>query len=354
MKIVINCISFNKHSACYSKYFIKCFFTWACNSHKEDEFIFLVNEECNGQFLLAPNAREMNTGKKKSSVALTAFYKIQLPLILKKIKPDVVIQPFGKAGSGTVPQIIIFEESQAEKISGYTVSKAGVCLCFTQHAVQKIRSLFSVHEKKIIQAPFITEQHIHELSLVQKQQQLARITNGKAFFLFYDDGILPEEALCVLKAFSLFKKRMQSNMQLVVVSINQILLEEKLRLYKYRADVILFAEEAMNNEILQAAYGFIQLNQNGQLSALVTTALLTGVPVITAPNEGLAELFDTSLLMPETISPEKIAEYLNLLYRDETYRKAVIANGKEKMRSFNAENDCGRLWKTITETVRKT
>lgn len=351
MKVVINGISFHKKNAAYTKYFIQNVFEQLCLQQAKDAFIFVVNDECKGQFSFALNTREILIKKKKSSIAQAVFYAVQLPLLLQKIKPDIVLQPFGKIAATSFPQVVISENPFLQKVSVKTITKAKRVLTYTQNNQQEIQQQFPTAINKIKKLPFVLQAQIVALSFVQKQQQTAKLTNGKSFFLFYDDTSSADDALTVLKAFSLFKKRMQSNMQLIIVSVYDNDLDEKLKSYKYREDVVLLGEAMMNDEVLQSAYAFIQNNQQQQLSPIVAKALMAGIPVISCSNKNLEELFATQILMPETFTPEAISNFMNLLYRDETYRNTIAANGQQTAVSFQTKEAVNELWKTLTEVV---
>ncbi|MDE3249029.1 MAG: glycosyltransferase [Bacteroidota bacterium] len=106
------------------------------------------------------------------------------------------------------------------------------------------------------------------LSWTAEESIKTQYTAGKSFFLYV--GVLGESGgvIDLLKAFSVFKKWQQSNMQLVLTgyaSQDTNVLAEKLESYKYRQDVIILRNLPLEEvtKLVAAAYALVYPSTSG-------------------------------------------------------------------------------------------
>jgi hypothetical protein len=143
----------------------------------------------------------------------------------------------------------------------------------------------------------------------------------------------------------LFKKRMKSSMQLVVVT-DQIPANdgwvESLRTYKYRNDLNLVQEPLPSRAamIVAGAYACIQLSPLPAELIRIQVCWQAGVPVIAANEPVAHELMGEGSLFCDTDDPAQLAETMMQVYRDENMCKVLIEKGKSlwQQRS-NANSD---------------
>jgi glycosyltransferase involved in cell wall biosynthesis len=109
---------------------------------------------------------------------------------------------------------------------------------------------------------------VQSLSWAAEESIKTQYTAGKSFFLYV--GMLGESGglLDLLKAFSIFKKWQQSNMQLVLTGYTNretAALAEKLETYKYRQDVVLLENLPLEEtaRLVAAAYTVLYPSTKG-------------------------------------------------------------------------------------------
>src|SRR5690606_23946751 len=97
----------------------------------------------------------------------------------------------------------------------------------------------------------------------EKDKFLAAFSGGTEYFIAACTALTRQNILSLLKAFSLFKKRQKSGMQLVLV-LKEVSIDDCVKdfhLYKYRNDVKLvnYTNDADYAKMLAAAYAAIYL-----------------------------------------------------------------------------------------------
>src|SRR5690606_32023968 len=130
---------------------------------------------------------------------------------------------------------------------------------------------------------------------VQKENVKLKFTDGKEFFL-YTGAIHPRKNLInLLKGFSVFKKRLQSNFKLVIAGRLAWKYESFLndiKSYKYRQDIILtgYIPEEDLADLTGSAYAMIYPSLFEGLGVPVLEAMQSGTPVITSEGSAMQEV----------------------------------------------------------------
>ncbi|MEO7045131.1 MAG: glycosyltransferase, partial [Ferruginibacter sp.] len=128
--------------------------------------------------------------------------------------------------------------------------------------------------------PFYTE----VLKWTEKELVKIEFAKGMEYFVFAGDLDERFDLLTLLKAFSLFKKWQQSNMQLVIVGNKTSVtspLSEKLASFKYRDDVHLLVNQttAKVQRIIAGAYAFVYPVLYEYFPITILQAMQAEVPV---------------------------------------------------------------------------
>jgi len=269
------------------------------------------------------------------SFALRWWYNFRLPPLLQSLKASVVLQCGGMASmSAPQPQCLLVSDSISPKrqgsltenhkrlitkqligsfhksplviTAGETVSNSVIDQC--PQATTNIKTW--------IPLPEVLPQGIDRDLLKQGY------ADGHEYFLCYAAIHPRSNLLLLLKAFSLFKKRMKSSMQLVVVT-DQIPPNdewvESLRTYKYRNDLNLVQEPLPSRAamIVAGAYACIQLSPLPAELIRIQVCWQAGVPVIAANEPVAHELIEEGSLFCDTDDPAQLAETMMQVYRDE-------------------------------------
>jgi glycosyltransferase involved in cell wall biosynthesis len=179
----------------------------------------------------------------------------------------------------------------------------------------------------------------------EKETLKETYAEGKEYFFAAAGGATQEEIVELLKAFSLFKKRQRSNMQLVLTGKDPTSdkdLGELLATYKYRGDVHWAGplSEEDGFRLAGAAYALVFPFGRDTLGTGILDAWNAGVPVITTDRTCLPDTADT-VLYARPGDPAALAGQLMLIYKDESLRNRLIINGTQQGQSFSLHHSAG-------------
>ena len=173
------------------------------------------------------------------------------------------------------------------------------------------------------------------LNPAEKMKCQLEFAQGRQFFMLAEE--LRDEAQLVdlLKAFSLFKKRQQTNMKLVLpFALEEELnsFTQKLASYKFREDIVITG--AISNDtraqLAAAAYALLLVNPAGGTEARVVEALQLEQPILAPRTFSAEEIAGPSALYTEPGNLQDLANKMMLIYKDESLRTQLILQGKEQ------------------------
>jgi glycosyltransferase involved in cell wall biosynthesis len=246
--------------------------------------------------------------------------------------------------------------------------------------VKKLKADLVMTAKEISRTPGAADERYRPLSGEEKAEIKQRYAEGKEYLLAGVAGVRPEEVVDLLKAFSLFKKRQRSNMQLVLggeglVHGWGIGLAGKLANYKYRADIHLYngangadphgsdgmdlhradgPDPHWNNDpgeewrrLVGAAYVFISFAGKDPPGLAMLNAWKSGTPVIVTGEHSLQGPGGEAALYPEPGDPASLAALLMSLYTNEGLRAELIGKAMNRVRSFSWERSAAQVWEGI-------
>src|ERR1044071_5154079 len=229
------------------------------------------------------------------------FYKRYTPAFIKKAKRVATVSEFSKA------DIISHYKTEANKID------------IVHNGVKDI---------------------FHSISSTEKEEIRNKYTGGKNYFL-YTGSVHPRKNLMnLLKAFSIFKKRQQSNWKLVLAGRLAWKYEQftkSLASYKYRDDVVVtgYLEETELAKLTASAYALVYPSLWEGFGVPVIEAMRSDIPVITSANSSMQEVAGDAALYFDPSDHTDIADKIMLIYKDENLRSRLIEKGKERSAQYN-------------------
>ena len=179
-----------------------------------------------------------------------------------------------------------------------------------------------------------------------------KYTAGNEFFLY--NGALGEQQnlMHLLKAFSLFKKRQRSSMQLVMAgypTVDFAAFEQSLKTYRFKNEVLLLcpADEQEKQSVVAAAYACVFPNDMAHDTSALYQALQLKCAVIAAAGGRFAELAGDAALSANMQDVRDLAEKMMLLFQDERLRHHLVENGSHQIKSFDFETSAQAIWDLI-------
>src|ERR1700760_2893992 len=176
------------------------------------------------------------------------WYDKLIPRLAKKYGADQVMTTGGVAADTSLPQCLWMPE-RTDPRNGAAIlplyatrleeslRRAETIFCYSDVD----RDWLAAKDVKVVEKVVVVHPSplasVTALPAIDRDQVKAEFARGKEYFLADAKGAGEEELVQLLKAFSLFKKRQHSNLQLVIKGLWTEGLQTKLETYKYKEDV---------------------------------------------------------------------------------------------------------------------
>ncbi len=332
------------------------------------QFYFISNNEVSLASSLSNIKHIVLKQQSTSPLLWKLWYNYKLPAVLKKIKADVLVSADGICSLRTkVPQCVFVNElaflhhpewygknyvSFIKANLPASLLKAKSVFTFSDVVRNEIVSQYSVAEEKIIIASYVGDKKYKAFSGEEKDAVKQKFTGGNEYFLFHGTIHNRSNLTNLLKAFSLFKKRQKSSMQLLLVTDKVPAKNEfvdSLRLYKYRSEVKLLEGLNEKDTVSLTASAWCAVNLSPLYSDIyfLQNALQNEVPVISGRSEQAKELLGNAALYANQASIDSIAEQLMLVYKDEFKRNELMETGKQQ----NPKSAQNAFWQMIVSVA---
>jgi glycosyltransferase involved in cell wall biosynthesis len=331
----------------------------------KDHFLCIYDDKKSVPFLEAPNLRFQSRAPcARHLLSWKFWYDVSLPALAKQFKADCLISPDGFCSLTTsIPQILAIHDlaflhypkgirrAYAAYYSFFTprwIDKAAHIITVSEFSKADIIKHYPMAKNKISVIFNAADERFSPTDDTSQDLIKQRYTEGKSYFL-YVGAIHPRKNLInLLKGFSWFKKRFQSNMKLVLVgrmAWKNEAFSKQLENYKYRDDVVLtgYIDDLSLQELIGGAYALVYPSSWEGFGLPVVEAMQSGVPVIVANNSALPEIAGDAGLCVEPNNPESWGQAMGLLYKDEIYRSQLIEKGLIRAKTFSWANSAHQL-----------
>ncbi len=288
------------------------------------------------------------------------WYDWQIPRLVRKHRPDLVMLTGGVAAAPMqVPQALWMpvranpKEANGSRQEpplyasrlGSSLRRAEAVFCFSEKDRAWLAGRKDTVEEKLVVLRPAPSQDATQLSAVERERIKGEYAQGKEYF--FTGATAANDVVYLLKAFSLFKKRQLSNLQLVIVGVMDAEIREKLETYKYRKDVHWNDPATVCSGLLGAAYAALLRLDGDSLGATLVDAWKSGVPVLAAKEGWLQEIAGDAVLGTGDTDPAILAGYMMAVYKDEALRGNLIEKGFLRLSDFHPERSVSAVWATI-------
>lgn len=344
-------------------------FTRIVSSHPEHTFVLISEKKLNDFFAAFNNVITVATRlQKKNTVQWYLWYNIKLPALLKKYNADIFVSYGGIGSLNTkVPQYLIIPD--IDFLCYPTLFKKTHLLfykTFIPRSIKKARAIItpSQYSKSALVKQFkITPEKIHVIynginekfnpvSYEKKEEVKTKYADGQEYFIYTGEISAHKNLLNLLRAFSAFKKRQKSSMQLFIAGPQNTGHEqfyEDLRLFRFKDDVKIFENPALDilTELTAASYAMVYPPGHESFAEEPLHAMQSGVPVIAAAGGVMAEILANAALYADANNFKEIAVNMMTLFRDEILRKELIEKGKLQAEKYNWNSTAEMVWGKI-------
>ncbi len=339
--------------------------------YPQHQFIFLTDPQQIRLPSLPSNCRNIAVSPSpRNGLLMHYWYNFKLPSLLKINKVSVFLSESNVCSVRTdLPQCMFLKDLDWMQKKKYPndyaaynrrffskfVKATDAVLVTEEHLIENLLQKYTVLHGKtsfigygIPEEYFLPTEEEHTINL-------EKIAGGHEYFLCECLPSNMENLVTVLKAFSLFKKRLKSAMKLVV-SLKNAPVETAVpdfKNYKYRGDVI-FTKESSKEYMaatINNAYVLIYLAGQKTTENLGLFAMKARVPVIAAGNEAAKAIYKEAALY-SSIEEQSIADQMMLLYKDEILRKNLQEKAASLASEYSWKTCADKLWQTILDISR--
>ena len=319
----------------------------------EHRFIIITDKRSTDQLPFYSNMETivLNTFP-KNGVLKKIWLDIKLPVILKKVKADLFIS-FQNACSPTVPMPQCLFIQNIRTIRKTNIKKAQLLLVTNNLIKKELIEKYGMPEKKITMVRPVANKMFEPINEKEKTAIKNEYSEGKEFFLFNSVFSGQQDLIDLLRSFSHFKKRQQSNFNLLLTIPINSFFEKSLAGYKYRSDVKFIDTNDKQEQVLITASAYavvLPFNTDEDLIAALNT-MRSGVPVIAVKNSVVNEVAKDAILYAETEATKDIGEKMIQVYTDENYRFKLIEKGKQVAATYTNEKVTEILWQSILKVL---
>jgi glycosyltransferase involved in cell wall biosynthesis len=373
MRIAVNTRFLLKDNLEGVGYFIEATLRRMVQDHPEDRFLFIFDRPHHPDFLFASNCSAVVIGPPARHPLLWWWwYNYKLPQVVKQFGADVLVSPDGFCSLRTkIPQCLVVHDLSFihypqfmpkshrrfyKKFTPKFLRQARVIATVSAFSKEDIMQQYNIQPHKIKVVYSAARPIFQPSGWEEKKQVREQYTGGKEYFL-YVGAVHPRKNLVnLLKGFSAFKKRMQSNMKLIIAGRMAWMNDEftaLLQTFKFRNDVQLlgYLPEEDIRALTAAAYAVVYPSYFEGFGVPIVEAMQSGVPVISSNAASLPEIGGNAALYADPDDPEAIGDQMMLVYKDETLRGQMIARGLQQATLFTWDKTATLLREAIVQAV---
>jgi glycosyltransferase involved in cell wall biosynthesis len=365
MRIAVNASSLSN--------FVYKIFLHVVASNPEHTFLFIFDKPFSEKINFPHNVIPLVIDRKGNSRLKWKFwYKLKIPIALKRHKADIFVSEKLISLRTNIPQLLLFPDFTFihqpsfldkklvrfyKKNTSLFLNKATKIIAGSDFFKKEIIKRYKINEEKIIVLHAEIANDFEEIPFEEKESIKEKYAAGNEYFIYSGMISPPQNLLNLLKAFSFFKKRQKSKMQLIITGkpgIDYEQFTESLRLFRFKDEVKVLENlsESETEKVIASAYTMIHvpLYENEAIRAL--QAMKYKVPAILSSTGAPSEYFADAALYAHPENFKDIAEKMMLLFKDEKLRKDLIEKGRVQIAKFT-HNSEGILFEIIKDTATK-
>ncbi len=369
MTIAVNANFLNTNYPCYDGDFIFEIFSRLAKKYPQHNIIYFFDNNFDEKYITSKNITAVITGPQiKNPLLLQYRLNYKIPSLLKKHKADIFISTGGYCSLRTkLPQCVIINDLSFLQLPQFFskrwlnfykrntekfLTKAKVIVTTAEFLKKDIINKYKIASDKIDVAYTAASNNFKPSTWQQKDTVKEKYTEGLEYFLYAGPVNTGSNLITLLKAFSFFKKRQKSNMQLLLMSKSAAIDKDfikSLASYKYRDEVKLLDNLSDENiiQITGAAYAMIYPSLYDGCGTSLLQAMQSDIPVITANNTAMPEICSDAALYISSNDFNDIAEKMMLLFKDEDLRNELIIKGRQQAAMYNWDKTADKVWKII-------
>jgi len=320
----------------------------------DNQFIVLAPEFKSDDRLLPNNIEWIKRPAFSGSSRLleTAWKSVQLPRIIKKTKATILLETNGDfVNKINIPQVLFSRayalfENKRDKPRRLVAPFSNRNIKSADHGFpMMVPSNFHLENRLKVQDAQVNHPSVlypaaftAPVDEFKRETIKSRLIQGCEYFFCDAHEYSKENILTLLKAFSLFKKRLKSNMKLVIsgkISGHYKKFQEELNTYRFRDEVVMLEDVAEYDELIASAYAVIVFHHPLHNPQPIIDALYCEVPSISADHTLHREIADDAGLYFPQNEFIGLSTQMMLIYKDEDLRSKMISAAQKRKNIFS-------------------
>jgi glycosyltransferase involved in cell wall biosynthesis len=338
----------------------------------QHQFIMILRKPIDEQFVFSSNVTVVARPISNTSLFWRYWRDIRLSLLLKKYNVDVCVSWDSSCSLITkVPQCLVIQDHKFLH-NRFCVPKSPLrfykrympdflktsksIVTDSEFARLALINDYGIRGEKISTVYGAPREIFKPVPASLAEAAKNKYTGGNEYFVSAGTIHSEDDSRNLLKAFSVFKKRLKSNFKLIITDARGVkpeALSRDLKNYRHRNDVIILEKSDASDlvAVIGSAYAFVYVSSCEPLNQAVVEAMKCEVPVITTLHSAAREIANDAVLYADPKSFDNIAEKMMLLYKDENLRKELIQKGKLKASEYSLRRTANSLWQSILKAV---
>lgn len=332
-------------------------------THPDHEFLLLTDEARTGWTDTFGALRPVPIGTGGTGrIAAYRRYQWSLPSLLKKEKAAVFVS-FGRGLPlrGGVPSLVVVPNGGIPEpgLSGRTrqfLEAASLVVALSDQGARELQTLSGCSADRIVTIHPGAGTDFRPLGWEEREAVKRNHTGEREYFIHVGDLHSDGSVVALLKGFSVLKKRLRSNMVLVLagdLEPGYRQFPELLRTYHFKDDVqwIRPADRSALQRLVGAAYALVCLSPGGGFDAPVLEALRCQVPVLAAT--GMEKTAGDAALYFKAGDAADLGDRFCEIYKDESLRARLIAKSAQQAAGFGWDQTADALWSCLLRVSRQ-
>jgi glycosyltransferase involved in cell wall biosynthesis len=373
MKVAVNCWALRNKQLDGIGYFTVNTVSRIIRNHPEVHFQILCDRNFTEGYFNFDNVSKHYIFPSLRHPALYLFYmEVVVPLFLIRHKPDVFLSADGflslLSGYRQIALIydINFEHNPKDlKLQNRLyfrwffkrfARKATRIATISEYSKMDIASFYKIIPDQIDNVSCGINTDFHPLTQLEVDETRKIWSDGKPYFFFVGSMHPRKNIKRLIEAFSLFKKR--TNAELKLLLAGSILwqrseIEEAYNSSESKMDIIFTGRlsDLDLQKVLGASFAlsFVPIFEGFGLP--IVEAMESNIPVICSNVTSMPEVAGDAAILIDPYQVGDICSGMERLYADASLRNHLIALGQQQKQKFSWENSAILLWKTILKAT---
>lgn len=338
--------------------------------HPEQTFYFIFDRPYDKQFIYSDNVIPIVLSiPARHPVLWYLYFHIAMPILMKRLKPDLFFSPEGymppggKYSKAIVMHDIAYEEfpwSVPKLVLAYyrkffkaNCRKADLVFTVSEFSKEDIVNRYHIDPAKVKVVYNGCNPLYHPTDEANKRTTRQKITGGKPYFIFIGAMYPRKNIPALMRAFDRFKKADIQGYKLILVGSKTFMakeLDELKQQLKYGGDIIFtgrIASVQELNEILSAATALTYVSLFEGFGIPCLEAMQAGTAVIASNTSSLPEVCGEAALYVIPTTEAHISDAMHRLSTDDNLRQNLISQGFNQVQKFSWDKTSQKIWDAL-------